>query len=385
MKEIFPPSIYENNVQSFFVRSNKKTKIIYWIIIVFFITILILLPLIYIDVTVQSMGHIRSAHDNNVISSPIQGKILKIDLYDNQYVNVGDTLICIDSYSLDHQMNLKKKVYQENLLFLDDLFNLMQGNNNTRSSKYENQRDEYLSRLKAQMFQLQQIEKEYNLSKLLYEKKLESLFDYNQMLTKYNIEKSNYQNIIENQRKKWSEDYSNITRENLNLSIELEHLESEKIQYFIKAPARGNIVNYNNTLLTGNYVYVGQEIAQISTSDSLLIENYVSPQDIGYIFKGQSAKILIDAFDYQQWGMISGFVEEIIADAVYINNQPFFRVKCVLDENYLELPNGYRGYLKKGMTGTTRFFLQKRSLMQLILDDLNNWVNPKIKKNVDKN
>lgn len=380
MKEIFPPSIYENNNQSFFVRSNKKTKIIYWIIIVFFIIIFILLPFIYVDVTTQSTGYIRSVHNNNAITSPIQGKILKIDLYDNKYVNIGDTLIYIDSYNLDHQIHLKKKVYKENLMFLDDLFNLMHDNNNIQSRKYQNQRDEYLLRLKAQMLQLQQTEKEYNLSKILYEKKLESLFNYNQIMTKYNIEKSNYQNIIENQKKSWNEDYLNITRENLNLYIEVEHLESEKDQYFIKAPARGNIVNYNNTLMTGNYVYVGQEIAQISTVDSLLIENYVSPQDIGFIFRGQPVKVLIDAFDYQQWGMLSGSVEEIITDAVYINNEPFFRVKCILDKNYLELPNGYRGYLKKGMTGTTRFFLQKRSLMQLILDNINDWTNPKIKK-----
>ncbi|WP_449436777.1 hypothetical protein [Pedobacter steynii] len=57
----------------------------------------------------------------------------------------------------------------------------------------------------------------------------------------------------------------------------------------------------------------------------------------------------IDAFNYNQWGLAEGKVLDISDDIIIINNnQPVFKVKCSLDQNYLILKNGYKGYLKKG-------------------------------------
>ena len=131
-------------------------------------------------------------------------------------------------------------------------------------------------------------------------------------------------------------------------------------------------------LQEGNFLSPGQTIAQISSADSLLLECFVAPSDIGYIRMGQDVKLQADAFNYQQWGLLNGEVIEVISDIVHVENQPFFRVRCKLERDYLELDNGYKGVLKKGMSGTTRFFLTKRSLGQLVFDKINDWMNPKI-------
>lgn len=115
-----------------------------------------------------------------------------------------------------------------------------------------------------------------------------------------------------------------------------------------------------------------------------MVECYVAPADIGYIQTFQDVNFQLDAFNYQQWGLLHGKVTYILPDIVQINEQPFFRVRCLLDKHYLELPNGYRGNLKKGMTTTARFYLTRRSLWQLLFDKIDNWMNPKIMTDGDK-
>jgi HlyD family secretion protein len=84
----------------------------------------------------------------------------------------------------------------------------------------------------------------------------------------------------------------------------------------------------------------------------------------------------LDAFNYNQWGLASGKVNEISKDIININEQPVFRVRCSLDTRFLQLKNGYRGNLKKGMTLTGRFYLTDRSLWQLLFDKIDDWMNP---------
>jgi len=124
----------------------------------------------------------------------------------------------------------------------------------------------------------------------------------------------------------------------------------------------------------------GQPIASISNDSNLLVECYVSPSDIGYIKENQQAAFQLDAFNYNQWGLAHGIVREISRDVITMNNQPVFRVRCSLDTKYLQLKNGYKGDLKKGMTLTGRFYLTDRSLWQLLFDKVDNWMNPKLQE-----
>ena len=50
-----------------------------------------------------------------------------------------------------------------------------------------------------------------------------------------------------------------------------------------------------------------------------------------------------------------------------------------MDNNYLQLKNGYKGNINKGMTLTTRFHLTDRTLWQLLFDRVDDWFNPNFK------
>ena len=154
-------------------------------------------------------------------------------------------------------------------------------------------------------------------------------------------------------------------------------MEREKEQYVVTAPIAGSITQYTG-IQPGNFIAPNQTIAQISSNEDLIVESYISPTDIGLIREGMDVKFQIDAFNYNQWGLATGKVIDISKDITAQQEQPYFKVKCTLQEQQLFLKNGYEGNLKKGMTLTSRFTVTERTLYQLLYDKMDDWLNPKL-------
>ena len=61
-----------------------------------------------------------------------------------------------------------------------------------------------------------------------------------------------------------------------------------------------------------------------------------------------------------------------------ITNGECLTVRCSLNTMQLPLKNGYTTNISKGMTVTTRYFITRRSLFELLFDKVDDWFNPKI-------
>lgn len=384
MKQLFPAGIMENSVQTHWTKRHSKSKIIYLIIIISLATVLVSLSFIYVDISTQSRGTVRSVNENNGIQSAIYGEVAHIELFENKVVRAGDTLIWLRTDELDEQINRLLEKQMENGLFIQDIDRLVNGSFSAITPKYKSELAQYRAKLAEQDITLSQAQNEYTVSKELYEKGVEAKYDYQQTESRYKTAGSQKALAKQQQISNWQAERTRLEYENKDLNSELLQLQKRKTQYVITAPVSGNIVQYNG-VQTGNFIQAGQSVAQITTSDTLLIECYISPIDIGYISKGQKVQMQADAYNYQQWGLLSGEVTEVLPDITELNNQPYFRVRCAMNRNYLELANGYKGYMKKGMTVTGRFFLTRRSLAQLLFDKIDNWMNPKIKNDGNKN
>ena len=123
-----------------------------------------------------------------------------------------------------------------------------------------------------------------------------------------------------------------------------------------------------------------QPIAHISPTDNLVVESTVSPNDIGLIIPNQKVKFQLDAFNYNQWGLLSGKVIDIDKNITLQENQAFFKVRCALDSKELKLKSGYKTQVSNGMTLTTRYIITRRSLFDLLFDKVDDWLNPKLEK-----
>lgn len=164
--------------------------------------------------------------------------------------------------------------------------------------------------------------------------------------------------------------------EQLNgLLAENKKLETDKNNCVIISPIDGTIM-VSKQLSVNSFVYSGQNIAAISPDDSLIVECYVSPTDIGFIQKGQKVGLQFDAFNYNQWGLGSAEVYDIDRNLTIQDNLSYFVVRCKITKQTLSLKNGYSVDVKKGMTLTGRFFITERTLWQLLFDKIDDWFNP---------
>jgi len=77
---------------------------------------------------------------------------------------------------------------------------------------------------------------------------------------------------------------------------------------------------------------------------------------------------------------VNGKITEVAKGFVVINEQPVFKVRCILEKQEVSLPTGYKATLKKGMSLRARFIVTKRSLFQLLYDKVDDWVNPNINR-----
>ncbi|MCK7555323.1 hypothetical protein MKQ70_10045 [Chitinophaga sedimenti] len=111
-----------------------------------------------------------------------------------------------------------------------------------------------------------------------------------------------------------------------------------------------------------------------------MAECYVSPRDIAYLKAGMPARFQVEAFNYNEWGLVQGKVLSVDNDFTMMDNQPVFKVRCAFASPAVETAHGVKGQLKKGMTLQARFILTKRSLFQLLYDKADDWINPNNRK-----
>ena len=102
----------------------------------------------------------------------------------------------------------------------------------------------------------------------------------------------------------------------------------------IKAPISGTLLNVKG-IEKGSFVQNGIQLAEISPKSDLIVECYINPIDIGLLKKENKVNFQVSAFNYNQWGLANGKIEEIGNDVQMINNTPMFKVLCSLDQDFL--------------------------------------------------
>ena len=377
MNNLFPKEIINDSPEKYFGGEYTSAKVIYWCILSFVLLMLFSLPLISVDISTQSMGVVRATSEDSPIQSAIYGKVVLVKLAENLLVKQGDTLLQISTEKADEQVHYHQIEMAEEYTHLADLSLLLSKKYaEIETPLFKQEYRKFKGQLDEQNVKLQQSLKEFRIAAGLFEKKVIARREYETKKENYEYELNRLNNITEEQQSDWQNRYSNLKIEIEGLKSNVVQLEKEKQFYTITAPVSGSITRYSG-IREGSIIAPNQILASVSPNDSLQVECFVSPSDIGLIEVGMNVVFQIHAYNYNQWGMLNGKVHEISNSVVEMGEKPYFRVRCLLNQNYLSLENGYRGYLKKGMTLTGRFKIANRSLFHLLYDKADKWLNPK--------
>ncbi len=378
MPQLFPPEILENTVECYHARISTRSKVIYGLILLMILFVFALLPLVYVDISSQSRGVIRSPYENTTIQSAVYGEVVSYQMQENKAVQKGDTLIVLNSDKLNEQIRLANSKIHENELFISDIACLLTTKyNQLQTPKYRGEYYRYRAKLNELQINVNYLRKELATQKTLAEQKVISNFEYLQSKNNYDKAFEQLKALGQDYQTNWVADQTTLNQQNIELASNIKQLEKDKNQYIILAPISGTLVQVAG-FQKGNYISPGQNLAYISSNSVLLAECYISPSDIGYVRQNQQVAFQFDAFNYRDWGMVRGKVKEVLSDVVLIDQKPMFRVRCTLNKSSLQLKNGYQGNIQKGLTFTARFQLNRRSLWQLLFDKMDNWLNPKL-------
>lgn len=185
--------------------------------------------------------------------------------------------------------------------------------------------------------------------------------------------------VIEQARAEWAAQLRLAEEERYALEQQRAAVSAEVQQAELVAPVAGTIEQWQ-PLAAGSRVTVGDRIGVVSPTGTRLVADVaVSPVDIGQLRVGMPVRLHVDAFDYRVWGAIDGMVLAVGDDFLPGNDQrPAFRVVVAPSRATLTLGNGARGDLRKGMSLTARFVVARRSLLQLLIDDAGDWLDPRV-------
>jgi HlyD family secretion protein len=381
-KILFPKEIIDNSAEANFQKHTVRTKIIYTTILLFIIGALASLPFISVDVSVRSPGIITSVTERNQLTSLVSGKINKLYIQENKPIKQGEKVAEIASPLLQEKLFFNIQSQEKIKKYLQDLSTLQRVDSasvfqslDLVTAKYQRSFIAFKKQIQRNSQEITKVKRKFQRNKQLYNNEMLSEAEYEQISFALEAAQNEFDLLLDQQLNEWQSEAITYQEELDQLESEEEQLKREREDYTIRAPIAGTVQSLQG-IYKGSFVTSNQTLAIISPDTGLIAESYVLPKDIGLIREGMKARMQISAFDYNQWGILTGKVKEISNDVSVINEQPVFIVRSVLDQTYLELENGYRGQLKKGMTIQTRFTISERSLFQLLYDNVDDWLNP---------
>jgi HlyD family secretion protein len=320
-----------NTLENLIAKNKTKSISIYLVIVIAVLVFIAVLPVIKIDISSQSRGMIRSTTDNVPLTSLVNGKVTFITIKNNLVVQQGDTLVAITQENLDTDKVTNQVTATTIQDQIYDLSQVTQGK--ATGLKTPAMLQEWLSyRSKKEELQskITQAKIVYDRNKQLYDKGIIAKAEFEKYSFDYTYAQQALSGLEKNQRSLWQNNKRELQMQLQNLNGTLQKIKVEAQNYYITAPLSGTIENFSG-IQTGSFLNTSQPIATISATDKLIVESTVSPNDIGLIRKNQKVKFQIDAFNYNQWGLLEGKVIDIDRNITIQGEQAFFKVRCALN------------------------------------------------------
>ena len=390
VSQILPSGFTEISAEQILHTCNRGPKIVYLSVLVLIITGFASLFFIKVDVSVQAQGILKTVGERVYPKASGSGYIQYLNPLLKEYAQVtaGDTLIIIERGVWTEQWrNAKQRENELNHLLADlELLTALPRKeygamydeiSNLHTASYRQNHQLFRSRYQSGVQHFVSVQKNYERDKLLFDRNVLALADFEQTQYEYDKALLGLSLMYSEQLSQWCMEQQKYRDEQIDIRSKITQLLLQQQELTLLAPVTGTIQQLPG-LQIGNYVAEGETLMEISPDGALLAECYLMPRDIGLMRVGQQALLRIDAFNYNEWGMVEAQVTDIAQDIFLFDNQPFFKVICTPEKTFLSLKNGYTGRLKKGMTFSVSFMVTRRTLFQWLYDKMDKWLNPNI-------
>ncbi len=378
-----------------------------------------------IDEVAKAQGKVIPSKQVQVIQNLEGGIIKKINAIEGQNVNKGDVLMVIDDVYAKSNVDANVKAYNQLLARLVSLNALIQGKrvlnfpdelkpyitlmSNTREW-FNSTGETILSKVKGLEYVIDQRKKaldavksdignekrnyelmmqQLTMNKPLLKSGAISKMEFLKIKQQVNEAKSKYdaaklaepkakaklseaiqkrESFLKESKESFEKERSEVLAKLKDMQEKGVSLQAKLSHSIVKSPVVGTVKKINfNTI--GGVIRPGMDIMEIVPTDNeLLIEVHIKPKDIGFITKGQKAKVKITAFDYSTYGGLDGKVEFLSADTITDKKgRSFYLARIRTKTNYIIDKKGKKHMIIPGMKSEVDIILDQKSILTYIL------------------
>jgi membrane fusion protein, peptide pheromone/bacteriocin exporter len=362
--------------------NHKGYNYLYISILLFSTTFITSLPFIHTDISIKSMGITRPVTERTDVKPIMTGIIDTIYFMEGDMVNKDAVILRLKDPNTKGKLLMNNFEISQREQFIHDLVILTSSVDlefgtidKLTAPLYKQQLAKFTHQKQDLDASINKAKKELDINTPLAKDKIISGKEFYDIQINYQKFQSSYKAFVQEQLSTWQQDLARYKLELSQYKQNLSVVNTDATYYLVKAPTSG-IIQGINTRYQGGLLQANEPLCTISPEGDLIGECYVPTRDIGLLKVGQPVRYQMEAFDYNYFGVLTGKVAAIDNDFTVINNTPVFKVRCSFDSTQLHLKNGFTGTLKKGLNFQARFIVARRSLWQLLYDNLDDWLNP---------
>lgn len=380
-ESLIPASLVEDCVEVHLSRHAPTGQALYLTTLALTIGAAAAMPMIQVPVTVQANGVIRPSIERQEARTAESGIVLAVYAREAQRVRAGDTLLALDRSAVATRLAASDSIARARADELADLTTLLDAGDsliprNTLKTSYRRQQfREHAMIVSGLVSRADAERREVERLRALLSRGFAAAEQLDRQDESERAAIAAVREHVERMRSAWSDDHARLADEARRLTVERAELTATLARHVVIAPVDGT-VELTASLSPGSVLQRGERVATVSPNTELIGEAFLTARDIALVRPGTPVRLMIDALNYREWGHVEATVIAVADDAVLTGDQPMFRVRCHLARGELRLRGGQRASLGKGLTFRARFVLAERSLLQLLFDGVNDWLNP---------
>ena len=376
-KQLFPKEFLKHSVEVHQFKYSQRSRNIYWTLLFLLLFVILALPLVKVNVYTTVRGIIKPEKERQVLRVNSSGQVLLSQLFPNASVQRGDTLLRLAQPVLEEKKQLLLAQMNECNAMLYDLQQLSEKKKrpDLKTATYQKKWLSHVVQREELSIRKAKCKHDFERAQNLFEKEIIPKVEWEQAQHAYQLALGAEEQFYQRSLATWVNEQLEFNKQLRTLESNLKQLQQEQQAYCLVAPSSGTLL-LSEGVASGSWVQAGQVLGELSPESKLIVEAYIPSHKIGQVTPHAAARYQVDAFNYRQWGMATGKVLDKGKDVELINQRPLFKVRCSIDQTHLQLANGVKGRLQKGLGLTVLLYHNRRSLFDLLFDDINDWINP---------
>ena len=168
-------------------------------------------------------------------------------------------------------------------------------------------------------------------------------------------------------RESVQDEYNKETAELAQLEEQWQISQQRQVRTEIRSPVNGTVYRLH-TSTKGEVVNPGSVIAEIvPENEPLLVEARIDPYDRARVWPGQDVNLRVTAYDYSEFGSLTGSIKEVSADTFIdeLTGLPYYQIMITTDSSV----SSEEHPLIQGMTVEVNIIAGRQSILSYLLPD----------------